>query len=182
MLKTAGLAASITSMNKNKTKINDYLPASVEAALLAKREAIKNDIVGAHDMDIVDTKGARICSKNKGFKMLQKMGWSEGKGLGTQETGVIEPIKAVNKTVIGVQETHEPSRNDDHFAAFRKRNMLAYRFRPNPYNNPRRGYDGYSTIYDNSNINHVIQQINDSTPNSNLPCMDVLTHTHNYHK
>ena len=31
-------------------------------------------------------------------------------------------------------------RDDDDFTKFRKKNMLAYRFRPNPLNNPRRAY------------------------------------------
>jgi hypothetical protein len=35
---------------------------------------------------------------------------------------------------------------DDAFAQYRKRMQLAYRFRPNPNNNPRRSYDGYATL------------------------------------
>ena len=29
---------------------------------------------------------------------------------------------------------------------YRKRMMMAYKFRPNPLNNPRRQYDGYQTL------------------------------------
>ncbi|CAL4070685.1 unnamed protein product, partial [Meganyctiphanes norvegica] len=32
-----------------------------------------------------------IPKKNKGFKMLEKMGWTEGEGLGKTTTGLIEP-------------------------------------------------------------------------------------------
>ena len=38
-----------------------------------------------------------IDQKNKGFKMLQKMGWSEGKGLGKESKGRIEPIPVATK-------------------------------------------------------------------------------------
>ena len=38
-----------------------------------------------------------IDSKNKGFKMLQKMGWSEGKGLGKESKGRIEPVSVATK-------------------------------------------------------------------------------------
>lgn len=27
-----------------------------------------------------------------GFKMLQKLGWNEGQGLGAEGTGIVEPI------------------------------------------------------------------------------------------
>lgn len=41
---------------------------------------------------------------------------------------------------IGVSATHEVEEGDDAFDQYRKRMMLAYRFRPNPLNNPRRAY------------------------------------------
>jgi len=36
--------------------------------------------------------------------------------------------------------TEGPEEDDDEFDQYRKRMMLAYRFRPNPLNNPRRQY------------------------------------------
>jgi hypothetical protein len=41
---------------------------------------------------------------------------------------------------LGVTATHEVESTDDQFDQYRKRMMLAYRFRPNPLNNPRRDY------------------------------------------
>ena len=35
-----------------------------------------------------------IRSSNKGFKMLSKMGWSEGGGLGKDRQGRVEPVRA----------------------------------------------------------------------------------------
>ena len=34
-----------------------------------------------------------IASKNKGFQMLAKMGWSKGQGLGKSETAIVEPVR-----------------------------------------------------------------------------------------
>jgi splicing factor 4 len=39
-----------------------------------------------------------------------------------------------------VAASHEVEEGDDAFDQYRKRMMLAYRFRPNPLNNPRRAY------------------------------------------
>ncbi|CAK1597643.1 unnamed protein product [Parnassius mnemosyne] len=41
---------------------------------------------------------------------------------------------------LGASSSDMVSSEDDEFDAYRKRMMLAYRFRPNPLNNPRRPY------------------------------------------
>lgn len=41
---------------------------------------------------------------------------------------------------MGVAATHDVDTEDSEFDQYRKRMMLAYRFRPNPLNNPRRDY------------------------------------------
>lgn len=47
---------------------------------------------------------------------------------------------------LGHEAPSELAESDDAFDQYRKRMMLAYRFRPNPGNNPRRSYDGYATL------------------------------------
>eukprot|EP00197_Chlamydomonas_leiostraca_P002226 CAMPEP_0202859708 /NCGR_PEP_ID=MMETSP1391-20130828/1705_1 /ASSEMBLY_ACC=CAM_ASM_000867 /TAXON_ID=1034604 /ORGANISM="Chlamydomonas leiostraca, Strain SAG 11-49" /LENGTH=237 /DNA_ID=CAMNT_0049538765 /DNA_START=68 /DNA_END=777 /DNA_ORIENTATION=+ len=56
-----------------------------------------------------------IPDTNVGFKLLQKMGWTKGKGLGRNEDGRVEPVKtgvdAGVRLGLGKQE------EDDHFTA-----------------------------------------------------------------
>ena len=34
----------------------------------------------------------KLDETNKGFKLLKQAGWSEGKGLGAKEVGIVTPI------------------------------------------------------------------------------------------
>lgn len=94
-----------------------------------------------------------------GFQMLQKLGWTEGQGLGVDGGGILNPInKFVILTLIcrihsvkwyfyyffsratqrdsnqglGTTSSATPEAGDNEYDAYRKRMMLAYRFRPNP--------------------------------------------------
>ncbi|CAB1317160.1 unnamed protein product [Coregonus sp. 'balchen'] len=97
-----------------------------------------------HDPDYSEYKDFKLTVENLGFQMLMKMGWKEGDGLGSDGQGIKAPvhrgITAVDGAGFGVDRPAELSGQDDEYDAFRKRMMLAYRFRPNPLNNPRRPY------------------------------------------
>jgi Pin2-interacting protein X1 len=51
-----------------------------------------------------------------GFKMLEKMGWSEGKGLGKHEDGAVSHIKTSQKDALGIDVAS--NRWKDHASAF----------------------------------------------------------------
>ena len=84
-------------------------------------------------------------SSNLGHRMLQRMGWSEGTGLGKQRNGRIEPVQAnQRKAGAGIGLSSQPAEQvqpgDDAFEIFKKSKIAAYKVRPNPLNNPRREY------------------------------------------
>lgn len=149
---TAMKAAEATELaeqrHENSSRsVMSYLPQHVLEAFEKQQEQVKSGAVASSV-----PMGAAISSSNKGAKMLSKMGWKSGQGLGADGQGISQPIGPDTRNLSGAagSSTVTPAANDDAFASFRKKNMLAYRFRPNPMNNPRRGYDGYDTLYDKS--------------------------------
>lgn len=42
--------------------------------------------------ELFKKKNRSIPSENKGFKMLSKLGWSEGQALGRNNDGLLEPV------------------------------------------------------------------------------------------
>ncbi|KAL6863765.1 hypothetical protein ACP4OV_016668 [Aristida adscensionis] len=87
---------------------------------------------------------AKIQADNIGHKLLSKMGWREGEGLGSERRGIADPIMAGNVKQdhlgVGAVQPGEVSAEDDIYEQYKKRMMLGYRYRPNPLNNPRKAY------------------------------------------
>ncbi|CAG2164271.1 unnamed protein product [Oppiella nova] len=141
MLATHTLANELTEKGSGKHHIGDFMPPEELDRFMKKWEALKDGEPLPDDSDYSDSK---LKEDNVGFKMLKKLGWSEGQGLGSQGTGTAEPINksvgAVNNAGLGQTRPEELSNTDDEYEAYRKRMMMAYRFRPNPLNNPRRAY------------------------------------------
>lgn len=87
---------------------------------------------------------SRIQSDNVGHKLLSKMGWKEGEGLGSAKAGRADPVIAgnvkLNNLGVGAENPGEVTPEDDIYEQYKKRMMLGYKYRPNPLNNPRKSY------------------------------------------
>ncbi|XP_057321513.1 uncharacterized protein LOC130665214 isoform X2 [Microplitis mediator] len=133
-------AEELTAQSEGKHHIGDFLPPDELKKFMEQYSALKQ----GKEPDLSDYKEFKLKEDNIGFKMLQKLGWSEGQGLGSEGSGRIEPVNKATSRLdssgLGAERPDNISRDDDEFDAYRKRMMLAYRFRPNPLNNPRRPY------------------------------------------
>lgn len=140
MEKTKEKAKELTEMNKGKHHIGDFLPPEELSKFIETVSAVKED----RTPDFSDYKEHKLTEENVGFKLLQKAGWTEGSGLGVKEDGITAPInkgkQSFDQSGVGATVPAEVKKEDDEFDLYRKRMMLAYRFRPNPLNNPRRPY------------------------------------------
>ncbi|XP_041659191.1 SURP and G-patch domain-containing protein 1 isoform X2 [Cheilinus undulatus] len=140
MEKTREWAESLTEMGKGKHFIGDFLPPDELEKFMETFKALKE----GRDPDYSEYKEFKLTVENLGFRMLMKMGWKEGEGLGSEGQGIKAPVNkgvtAVDGAGFGVDRPAELTKHDDEYDAYRKRMMLAYRFRPNPLNNPRRPY------------------------------------------
>lgn len=140
MEKTREWAEQLTEMGQGKHFIGDFLPPDELDKFMETFKALKE----GREPDYSEYKEFKLTVENLGFQMLMKMGWKEGDGLGSDGQGIKNPVNrgttAVDGAGFGVDRPADLSKDDDEYDAFRKRMMLAYRFRPNPLNNPRRPY------------------------------------------
>ncbi|XP_039188932.1 SURP and G-patch domain-containing protein 1 [Crotalus tigris] len=140
MDKTREWAEQLTQMGRGKHFIGDFLPPDELEKFMETFKALKE----GREPDYSEYKEFKLTVENIGYQMLMKMGWKEGDGLGSDGQGIKAPVNkgvtAVDGAGFGIDRPADLSKNDDEYEAFRKRMMLAYRFRPNPLNNPRRPY------------------------------------------
>jgi splicing factor 4 len=133
-------AEELTKKAEGKHHIGDFLPPDELERFLEKYNALKE----GREPDLSDYKEYKLKEDNIGFQMLQKLGWTEGQGLGSEGHGIVEPVNKASSRPenqgLGVERPEDVTHGDDEYDAYRKRMMLAYRFRPNPLNNPRRPY------------------------------------------
>lgn len=139
MQETQAKAAELTTMAEGKHHIGDFLPPDELARFMEKYRAIKE----GRDPDLSDYQQHKLTEDNVGYRMLKSMGWTEGMGLGAEGKGITTPVNQNGRSEsqgLGVERPDNLNEDDDEYDAYRKRMMLAYRFRPNPLNNPRRAY------------------------------------------
>lgn len=78
---------------------------------------------------------ASIGADNVGHKLLQKMGWKEGKGIGAKGDGRTVPVApgaaaaaaGGNNLGLGAEAHGAVKEDDDPFEQYRKRMMLGYK-------------------------------------------------------
>mmetsp|Transcript_23243 Transcript_23243/g.52406 ORF Transcript_23243/g.52406 Transcript_23243/m.52406 type:complete len:136 (-) Transcript_23243:589-996(-) len=134
MLATADAALGLTLAAGGSHGVAGYLPQQEVDQFLKRAQG-----TGA----TADFAANKLDESNVGFQMLKQAGWAEGQGLGAASSGITQPV-AVGQPAgdsAGVGMAGDDSNEEtDEFDQYRKRMMLAYRFRPNPLNNPRRDY------------------------------------------
>ncbi len=126
--------------------ISHFLPANELNRFM--RKARGGGGGGEDSSTAVDDDPNKLTDSNVGHKMLQRMGWTEGSGLGKQRSGRTDIVQAGDARVgsnagVGAATAAsmvEPSAADDEFESYKKRMALSYRHRPNPLNNPRKAY------------------------------------------
>ncbi|XP_032902939.1 SURP and G-patch domain-containing protein 2-like isoform X2 [Amblyraja radiata] len=73
----------------------------------------------------------KLATDNLGYQMLQKMGWKDGEGLGSDKQGIRNPVNrgvtSTDRSGLGVGGPGDPDDGDNEFATFRKRMMMAFR-------------------------------------------------------
>lgn len=88
MIATQLWAQELTRQAEGKHHIGDFLPPEELKRFLEKSNAAKE----GRQATFSDYKEFKIKEDNIGFKMLQKLGWTEGQGLGLSGCGITEPV------------------------------------------------------------------------------------------
>uniref|UniRef100_A0A1B0DL25 Uncharacterized protein n=1 Tax=Phlebotomus papatasi TaxID=29031 RepID=A0A1B0DL25_PHLPP len=130
---TKAWAEALTKQSEGRHHIGDFLPPEELRKFMEKYNAKKNN----REPDMSDYKEYKLKEDNIGFQMLQKLGWKEGTGLGAEgRTGIVDPINKASQREInqglGANSNATPPEEENEYEAYRRRMMLAYRFRPNP--------------------------------------------------
>ncbi|ERN17560.1 hypothetical protein AMTR_s00059p00129260 [Amborella trichopoda] len=122
---------SLQAPGKKGHHMGDYIPQEeLEKFLSACNDA------AAQKAAKEAAEKAKIQADNVGHRLLSKMGWREGEGLGSHKSGRADPVMAgnvkLNNLGVGAEQPGEVTPEDDIYEQYKKRMMLGYRYRPNP--------------------------------------------------
>ena len=144
---------SSTTLNKDKADDKKITDSNIGYQLLSKSGWIEGSGLGATGSGIIQplsATGSNIAYQHTTSSSSSSSSNSNNIGGANSNSnsssgggGSINSVlnrPSVEGSGIGVHATHEVQANDNEFDQYRKRMMLAYRFRPNPLNNPRRDY------------------------------------------
>lgn len=77
-----------TSVHNGRHHIGDFLPPDELKKFLDQHDKKKTK----EDEPVTDYQDKKLTEDNKGFQMLQKLGWKDGEGLGASGSGIVNPI------------------------------------------------------------------------------------------
>jgi len=125
----------VTEEGKIGHHLQDFIPKQQMAALLAKQ----NDPASRAAAEALEQKMA-LPESNMGRKLLEKMGWKQGEGLGSSSVGITVPVTAAGSSGNQGLGAGADASGQDEFENYRKRMQVGYQNRPNPLGNPRKSY------------------------------------------
>lgn len=85
---TRDRAETVTQINNGRHHIGDYLPPEELKKFIEQHDKKKRK----DDEPATDYQDKKLTEDNKGFQMLQKLGWKDGEGLGASGSGIVNPI------------------------------------------------------------------------------------------
>lgn len=77
-------------MSNGRHHIGDYLPPDELKKFMEQHDKKKRK--DGDEEPATDYQDKKLTEDNKGFQMLQKLGWKDGEGLGASGSGIVNPI------------------------------------------------------------------------------------------
>lgn len=81
---------STTGVSNGRHHIGDYLPPDELKKFMEQHDKKKRK--DGDEEPATDYQDKKLTEDNKGFQMLQKLGWKDGEGLGASGSGIVNPI------------------------------------------------------------------------------------------